>query len=77
MLPNDDNYLYATFHLTLIPHTHSLISSMFLGAPSSSQNASDAGNDLDSLANIDLRDLDLGPSVSSEFVASPHFVDIL
>jgi hypothetical protein len=61
MAPTDDVYL----------------SNMFLALPSSSQNDSDAGNDLESLANMDLRHLDLNPSVSFEIVASPHSVDIL
>lgn len=74
--PNDDSYLCATSHsyssLILIV----LASSMYLGPTTSTQSASDAGNDLDSLTNMDLTHFDFTPSVSFEFVASPHFVDL-
>ena len=76
MLPNEDDYLCATIHFTLISHTHHLISNMYLGPSASNQSVSDAGNDLDSLVGVDLHHLDLTPSVSFEFVASPHFVDL-
>ena len=49
---------------------------MYSGTATSAQSASDAGNDLDSLANIDLNGLDLIPSVSQVFVVSPRFADL-
>lgn len=47
---------------------------MYLEVTPSTQSASDAGNELDSLTNIDLNHLDFAPSVSLEFVPSPQFV---
>lgn len=49
---------------------------MYLEAAPSAQSASDAGNELDSLANIDLNHLDFTPSVSLGLVASPQFADL-
>jgi hypothetical protein len=59
----------------MLPNDDSYLG-MYLGAPTSTQSASDAGGDLDSLAGLDLGHLDPAPSTNFDFVASPHFVNL-
>lgn len=54
----------------MLPNDSSYL--MYLGAPSSSQSATDPGNDLESLSNMDLHHLDLNPSTHEQLLYSSY-----